>query len=92
LAHANLLDFDHPDAIDMPMFAAVCPHLFKFKQVSHNRWIQCLADLKACKQSNIPVYSFAEHQRLEEKRYLYGATIIIGMYFQSPSMSVIYGL
>jgi hypothetical protein len=23
LAHANLLDFDHPDAIDMPMFAAV---------------------------------------------------------------------
>ncbi|EDR08552.1 armadillo/beta-catenin/plakoglobin [Laccaria bicolor S238N-H82] len=59
LAHANLLDFDHPEAIDMPMFAA------------------CLADLKACKQSNIPVYSFAEHQRLEEKRYLYGATIII---------------
>lgn len=24
LAHANLLDFDHPDALDMPMFAAVC--------------------------------------------------------------------
>ena len=23
LAHANKLDFDHPDAIDMPMFAAV---------------------------------------------------------------------
>lgn len=59
LAHANLLDFDHPDAIDMPMFAA------------------CLADLKACKQSNIPVYSFAEHQRLAETKYLYGGTIII---------------
>ncbi|PPQ67489.1 hypothetical protein CVT25_006030 [Psilocybe cyanescens] len=59
LAHANLLDFDHPDAIDMPIFAS------------------CLADLKACKQTNIPVYSFAEHQRLEETKYLYGATIII---------------
>ena len=23
LAHANMLDFDHPDAIDMPMFASV---------------------------------------------------------------------
>ena len=61
--------------------------LFEFEQVPHNRWIQCLADLKACKQSNIPVYSFAEHQRLEEKRYLYGATIIIGMCFQLLSMS-----
>jgi uridine kinase len=40
---------------------------------------QCLADLKACKQSNIPVYSFAEHQRLDEKKYLYGAAIIIGL-------------
>jgi hypothetical protein len=39
-----------------------------------------LADLKACKQSNIPVYSFAGHQRLEEKKYLYGATIIISSY------------
>ncbi|KAG1822020.1 armadillo beta-catenin plakoglobin [Suillus subaureus] len=52
LAHANRFDFDHPDAIDMPMFAA------------------CLADLKACRQSNIPVYSFAEHQRLNEVKYL----------------------
>ncbi|KAF8638288.1 hypothetical protein AX17_002308 [Amanita inopinata Kibby_2008] len=59
LAHANKMDFDHPDAIDMPLFAA------------------CLADLKACKQSNIPVYSFAEHQRLKETKYLYGATVII---------------
>uniref|UniRef100_A0A0W0EXS7 Uridine kinase n=1 Tax=Moniliophthora roreri TaxID=221103 RepID=A0A0W0EXS7_MONRR len=59
LAHANMFDFDHPDAIDMPMFAA------------------CLADLKACKQSNIPIYSFADHQRLDETQYLYGAAIII---------------
>ncbi|KAG6851100.1 hypothetical protein H0H93_000980 [Arthromyces matolae] len=59
LAHANEMDFDHPDAIDMPMFAG------------------CLADLKACKQSNIPIYSFAEHQRLSETKYLYGATVII---------------
>lgn len=39
---------------------------------------KCLADLKAFRQSNIPVYSFAEHQRLEETKYLYGATVIIG--------------
>jgi len=43
---------------------------------------QCLADLKDCKQSNIPVYSFMEHQRLRETKYLYGATVIIGEYFR----------
>jgi hypothetical protein len=30
LAHANLLDFDHPTAIDMPMFASVCPKVSVF--------------------------------------------------------------
>jgi uridine kinase len=40
--------------------------------------MQCLADLKACKQTNIPIYSFKEHQRLDEKKYLYGAAIILG--------------
>ena len=30
LAHANLLDFDHPDAIDMSMFASVCAPKFGF--------------------------------------------------------------
>ena len=71
-----MLDFDHPDAIDMPLFTKVstleineCHSKFTFTQ--------CLSELKACKQSNIPVYSFAEHQRLEETKYLYGATIII---------------
>ncbi|KAI0749410.1 armadillo/beta-catenin/plakoglobin [Daedaleopsis nitida] len=59
LAFANRYDFDHPDAIDMPLFAA------------------CLADLKAGRQSNIPIYSFKEHQRLDETKYLYGASIII---------------
>ncbi|KAF8149900.1 armadillo/beta-catenin/plakoglobin [Crassisporium funariophilum] len=77
LAHANLLDFDHPDAIDMPMFAS------------------CLGDLKACKQSNIPVYSFAEHQRVEETKYLYGATIIIAegiMALVDPALRALYDL
>ncbi|KAF6757225.1 uridine/cytidine kinase [Ephemerocybe angulata] len=77
LAHANLLDFDHPDALDMPMFAA------------------CLADLKSCKQSNIPIYSFAEHQRLEETKYLYGATIIIAegiMALLDPALRALYDL
>jgi len=41
---------------------------------------QCLADLKAWRQSNIPIYSFTEHQRLEETKYLYGASIIISEY------------
>jgi len=44
--------------------------------------LKCLADLKDCKQSNIPVYSFTEHQRLQETKYLYGATVIIGEYFR----------
>ncbi|KAK7050952.1 Uridine kinase [Paramarasmius palmivorus] len=77
LAHANMYDFDHPDAIDMPMFAA------------------CLADLKACKQSNIPIYSFAEHQRLEETQYLYGAAIIIAegiMALHDPKLRELYDL
>ncbi|KAH9945379.1 armadillo/beta-catenin/plakoglobin [Epithele typhae] len=62
LAFANRYDFDHPDAIDMPLFAA------------------CLADLKAGNQTNIPIYSFTEHQRLPETKYLYGASIIIGQF------------
>ena len=80
LAHANMLDFDHPDAIDMSLFASVRASSSKLilplKTDSFIR--QCLGDLKACKQSNIPVYSFAKHQRLAETKYLYGATIIIG--------------
>lgn len=43
---------------------------------------QCLADLKACKQTNIPIYSFAEHQRLDETKYLYGAAVIISSWWQ----------
>ncbi|KAF9267788.1 armadillo/beta-catenin/plakoglobin [Marasmius fiardii PR-910] len=77
LAHANKFDFDHPSAIDMPMFAA------------------CLADLKACKQSNIPIYSFARHQRLVETQYLYGAAIIIAegiMALQDPQLRELYDL
>lgn len=77
LAHANRFDFDHPDAIDMPMFAA------------------CLADLKACRQTNIPVYSFAEHQRLDETKYLYGAAVIITegiMALHHPDLRSLYDL
>ncbi|KAF5367365.1 hypothetical protein D9758_003738 [Tetrapyrgos nigripes] len=77
LAHASLFDFDHPDAIDMPMFAT------------------CLADLKACRQSNIPVYSFSEHQRLDETQYLYGPTVIIAegiMALHDPHLRKLYDL
>ncbi|KAJ8588445.1 P-loop containing nucleoside triphosphate hydrolase protein [Rhizopogon salebrosus TDB-379] len=77
LAHANRLDLDQPDAIDMPMFTA------------------CLTDLKACRQTNIPVYSFAEHQRLDEVKYLYGAAIIITegiMALHDPELRSLYDL
>ncbi|KAF9533822.1 armadillo/beta-catenin/plakoglobin [Crepidotus variabilis] len=56
---------------------------------------KCLADLKHCKQSNIPVYSFAQHQRLPEKKYLYGATIIIAegiMALVDPALRDLYDL
>ncbi|KAF9065590.1 armadillo/beta-catenin/plakoglobin [Rhodocollybia butyracea] len=55
----------------------------------------CLADLKACRQSNIPVYSFEEHQRLEETKYAYGATVIIAegiMALQDPALRNLYDL
>ncbi|KAF7336650.1 Armadillo/beta-catenin/plakoglobin [Mycena venus] len=77
LAHASAFDFDHPDSIDMPLFAA------------------CLSDLKACKQSNIPVYSFVTHQREDEPKYLYGAAIIITegiMALQDPALRDLYDL
>ncbi|KAK7033152.1 Armadillo/beta-catenin/plakoglobin [Favolaschia claudopus] len=77
LAHASAFDFDHPDSIDMALFAA------------------CLSDLKACKQSNIPIYSFVTHQREDEPKYLYGAAIIIAegiMALQDPSMRELYDL
>ncbi|KAG7532162.1 hypothetical protein FFLO_03790 [Filobasidium floriforme] len=38
---------------------------------------QCVRDLKEGKAVNCPVYSFDEHQRLEETKYLYGASVII---------------
>ncbi|KAI0784247.1 armadillo/beta-catenin/plakoglobin [Abortiporus biennis] len=77
LAHANLWDFDHPDAIDMPKFAS------------------CLSDLKTCKQTNIPIYSFSEHQRLDETKYLYGAAIIITegiLALHDPALRALYDL
>lgn len=77
LAHANHFDFDHPDAIDMDMFAA------------------CLADLKACRQTNMPIYSFKEHQRLDQSKYLYGAAIIIAegiMTLHDPKLRALYDL
>ncbi|OBZ72542.1 Uridine-cytidine kinase-like 1 [Grifola frondosa] len=77
LANASRFDFDHPNAIDMPLFAS------------------CLADLKSCKQSNIPIYSFTEHQRLDETKYLYGAAIIIAegiLALHDPALRALYDL
>ncbi|THH20741.1 hypothetical protein EW146_g696 [Bondarzewia mesenterica] len=77
LAFASRFDFDHPDSIDMDLFAS------------------CLADLKNLRQTNIPVYSFESHQRLEETKYLYGATIIITegiMALHDPKLRELYDL
>lgn len=54
-----------------------------------------MSDLKACKQSNIPVYSFVTHQREDEPKYLYGAAIIIAegiMALQDPGLRDLYDL
>ncbi|KAG9047342.1 Uridine kinase [Tulasnella sp. UAMH 9824] len=58
VAFENKYDFDHPNAIDLQLFAEA-------------------ADLKACKQTNVPRYSFTRHQREDDRQYLYGAAIII---------------
>ena len=78
LAFANQLDFDHPDAIDMNLFSKAREWHWWFMLALIEGW-QCLADLKACKQTNVPVYSFTHHQRLDETQYIYGAAIVIGM-------------
>lgn len=38
---------------------------------------QSIADLKACKAVEVPIYSFVQHQRTNETTYLYGASVII---------------
>ncbi|KAI0064778.1 armadillo/beta-catenin/plakoglobin [Artomyces pyxidatus] len=77
LAFASRYDFDHPNSIDMELFAS------------------CLSDLKNLQQTNIPIYSFTEHQRLKETKYLYGATIILAegiMALHDPEMRKLYDL
>ncbi|KAI5451367.1 Uridine kinase [Naganishia albida] len=40
-------------------------------------FVKCLRDLKQGKATEIPVYSFKDHQRMDETKYLYGASVII---------------
>ena len=64
----------------MDLFAAVSATVSGFSQAADlNFPFKCLSELKNLQQTNIPVYSFTEHQRLDETKYLYGATIIIGI-------------
>ncbi|ODN85473.1 uridine kinase [Cryptococcus wingfieldii CBS 7118] len=56
---------------------------------------QCLSDLKQGKATEIPVYSFVHHQRMPEKKYIYGASVIIVegiMALQSPELRSLYDL
>nr|XP_018261748.1 uridine kinase [Kwoniella dejecticola CBS 10117]OBR83906.1 uridine kinase [Kwoniella dejecticola CBS 10117] len=76
-AFNNDFDFDHPDAIDTPLF------------------VKCLLDLKQGKATEIPIYSFVHHQRMPEKKYIYGASVIIVegiMALQSPELRALYDL
>ena len=56
-------------------------------QLANSYIAQCLSDLKQLKQTNIPIYSFQHHQRMDETKYLYGATIIIGTAPAASSVS-----
>ncbi|QRV75143.1 uridine kinase [Ceratobasidium sp. AG-Ba] len=54
---------------------------------------ECLRDLKSCRQANVPIYSFTEHQRMKQQRYLYGANIVIVegiMALQDPILRDLY--
>ena len=65
----------------MPLFAAVSiSSMITELCALITKIIQCLADIKSCKQTNIPIYSFSEHQRLDETKYLYGAAVIISAF------------
>ncbi|EIW68410.1 hypothetical protein TREMEDRAFT_32135 [Tremella mesenterica DSM 1558] len=76
-AFRNELDLDHPDSIDMTLFA------------------RCVRDLKQGRATEIPVYSFVHHQRMPEKKYIYGASVIIVegiMALQSEELRRLYDL
>ncbi|KAK4685916.1 uridine kinase, partial [Tremellales sp. Uapishka_1] len=56
---------------------------------------KCLRSLKQGKATEIPVYSFVHHQRMPEKKYLYGASVIIVegiMALESQEMRNLYDL
>ncbi|WWD19289.1 uridine kinase [Kwoniella shandongensis] len=56
---------------------------------------KCLMDLKQGKATEIPTYSFVHHQRMPEKKYIYGASVIIVegiMALQSPELRSLYDL
>jgi hypothetical protein len=65
----------------MDLFASVSAAVLSvfIKRLISSFLIKCLSDLKNLHQTKIPMYSFTEHQRLDENKYLYGATIIIGI-------------
>lgn len=56
---------------------------------------QCIADLKACRAVQVPIYSFVQHQRTSESTYLYGASVIIveGLFtLNDPSVRSLFDL
>ncbi|GKT78261.1 hypothetical protein ColTof4_10684 [Colletotrichum tofieldiae] len=45
--------------------------------IDFNVLVQCLRDLKAGKRAEVPVYSFAKHQRLDQTTTIYSPHVII---------------
>ncbi|KAK8854574.1 uridine kinase [Kwoniella newhampshirensis] len=63
--------------------------------IDSSLFAKCLMDLKQGKATEIPTYSFVHHQRMPEKKYIYGASVIIVegiMALQSPELRDLYDL
>ena len=78
LAFANKYDFDHPDALDMTLFASVGDPLRWDNTIikQYHPIVHCRPQERASnKHSGILFFSAPT---TEERRYLYGASIIIG--------------
>nr|GAT60732.1 armadillo/beta-catenin/plakoglobin [Mycena chlorophos] len=63
--------------------------------IDMDSFAECLKDLKECRQASVPIYDFTTHQRLEERKYLYGAAIILTegiMALQDAKLRALYDL
>ncbi|CDR39479.1 hypothetical protein NBRC10512_007849 [Rhodotorula toruloides] len=43
----------------------------------YDKLVDCIREMKECRATHIPNYSFVKHARLDETTYLYGANVVI---------------